>query len=42
MKLLQAWLPALVAMAVVTPYAGAHFRLLEPQAWIEQNDLGDP
>ncbi|HEY1755977.1 MAG TPA: SCE4755 family polysaccharide monooxygenase-like protein [Bryobacteraceae bacterium] len=35
------WLipPALLALA---PFAGAHFRLLEPQSWIVENQLGDP
>jgi hypothetical protein len=30
------------AMAVVAPFAGGHFRLLEPQGWIMENNLGDP
>jgi hypothetical protein len=42
MKFPGGWLLALGAMAVGTPYAAAHFRLLEPQGWIEQNNLGDP
>ena len=42
MKFPGGWLLALGAMAAVTPYAAAHFRLLEPQGWIEQNNLGDP
>jgi hypothetical protein len=42
MKLRGGWLLALGALAVVTPYAGAHFRLLEPQGWLVENNLGDP
>jgi hypothetical protein len=42
MKFPSGWLLALGAIAVGTPYAAAHFRLLEPQGWIEQNNLGDP
>jgi hypothetical protein len=42
MKFPGGWLLALGAIAVGTPYATAHFRLLEPQGWIEQNNLGDP
>jgi hypothetical protein len=42
MKLSGGWLLALGALAVVTPYAGAHFRLLEPQGWLVENNLGDP
>jgi hypothetical protein len=30
------------AMAVLAPYAMAHFRLLAPQGWLVENDLGDP
>ena len=29
-------------MAVLAPYAMAHFRLLTPQGWLVENDLGDP
>jgi hypothetical protein len=42
MKLRGGWLLVLGALAVGTPYAGAHFRLLEPQGWLEENNLGDP
>jgi hypothetical protein len=30
------------ALAVLAPYAMAHFRLLAPQGWLVENDLGDP
>jgi hypothetical protein len=30
------------ALVVLAPFAGAHFRLLEPQSWIVENQLGDP
>jgi hypothetical protein len=30
------------SMAALAPYASAHFRLLEPQSWLEENNLGDP
>jgi len=30
------------ATAMVTPYALAHFRLIEPQGWLVESDLGDP
>jgi hypothetical protein len=42
MKFRGVWLLALGAMAVGTPYAAAHFRLLEPQGWLVENNLGDP
>jgi hypothetical protein len=29
-------------MAILLPIAWAHFRLLEPQSWLVENDLGDP
>lgn len=40
-RLAHLWMlpPALVVLA---PFAGAHFRLLEPQSWIVENQLGDP
>ncbi len=41
MRLTHLWmLPP--AIAVLAPFAGAHFRLLEPQSWIVENQLGDP
>jgi len=42
MKLWATWLAAALAMAAWTPFAGAHFRLLEPQSWLVENDRGDP
>jgi len=33
---------ALAATAAIAPFAWAHFRLLEPASWIEENNLGDP
>jgi len=33
---------ALAATAAIAPFASAHFRLLEPASWIEENNLGDP
>src|SRR5437868_15246426 len=33
---------ALAATAAMAPFAGAHFKLLEPASWIEENNLGDP
>ncbi len=41
LRLAHLWMlpPALVVLA---PFAGAHFRLLEPQSWIVENQLGDP
>ena len=40
-RLTNLWLipPALLVLA---PFAGAHFRLLEPQSWVVENQLGDP
>jgi hypothetical protein len=42
MKSLQSWLLAVAATAASTPFAWAHFRLLEPQSWLVENNLGDP
>src|SRR4029077_17227206 len=33
---------ALAASAAIAPFAWAHFKLLEPASWIEENALGDP
>ena len=33
---------ALAATAAMAPFAWAHFKLLEPASWIEENNLGDP
>ena len=35
--LLAAW-----AALMIAPFANAHFRLLEPQSWLVENELGDP
>jgi hypothetical protein len=35
------WL-APAAILAAAPFAWAHFRLLEPQSWIVENNLGDP
>jgi hypothetical protein len=35
------WL-APIALLAAAPFAWAHFRLLEPQSWIVENNLGDP
>ncbi len=42
MKQVPSFLLAGVAMATLLPFAWAHFRLLEPQSWLVENDLGDP
>jgi hypothetical protein len=42
MRLTLGLLFALGITAVMTPFASAHFRLLEPQSWIVENNLGDP
>ncbi len=34
------WLTPVVILAAA-PLAWAHFRLLEPQSWIVENNLGD-
>lgn len=42
MKSVTACLLATAAVAVMTPFADAHFRLLEPQSWLVESNLGDP
>ena len=42
MKFSQAVLLGAAAAAGLAPFANAHFRLLEPGSWIEENQLGDP
>lgn len=42
MRQVPSFLLAGVAMAILLPFAWAHFRLLEPQSWLVENDLGDP
>jgi len=41
-KTSKALLFGCVAFAVITPNLIAHFRLLEPASWIQENQLGDP
>lgn len=36
------WWLAPIAILAVAPFAWGHFRLLEPQSWIVENNLGDP
>ena len=31
-----------IAIVSLAPLASAHFRMLEPQGWLVENDLGDP
>lgn len=39
----RVWLMiAATALPASTPFAGAHFKLLEPASWLVENDLGDP
>src|SRR5215813_7819485 len=42
MKFSNAILLGVAATAALAPFAHAHFRLLEPASWIEENQLGDP
>ncbi len=42
MRVTTAFLPAMVILATVVPFASAHFKLLEPASWLTENDLGDP
>src|SRR5258708_2325174 len=42
MRLFQSLLLGSTALAVWAPSSNAHFRLIEPAQWIEQNDKGDP
>jgi hypothetical protein len=42
MKSSQVVLLAACAALMIAPFANAHFRLLEPQSWLVENDLGDP
>jgi hypothetical protein len=36
------FLTVVFAAAMFAPPASAHFKLLEPQSWLVENDLGDP
>lgn len=40
MKHVTGWM--LAAGVLLAPLAEAHFKLLEPQSWLVENDLGDP
>ena len=31
-----------IAIAIAAPFAGAHFKLIEPQSWLVEADNGDP
>jgi hypothetical protein len=42
MKLTRSSLFATLAAAALAPQASAHFHLVEPPSWIEENNLGDP
>ena len=42
MRHLAAFLLVLIVFAVGSPFAEAHFKLLAPQSWIVENNLGDP
>ncbi len=42
MGIVRSTLLALALAATCAPFAGAHFKLLEPASWIEENNLGDP
>jgi hypothetical protein len=42
MRLALGILSALGAAAALAPFADAHFRLLEPQGWLVESNLGDP
>jgi hypothetical protein len=39
---LAGWLLAAAAAVWIVPFAGGHFRLLEPASWLVENNLGDP
>jgi hypothetical protein len=42
MKTWFGWRLAFVVIVVFMPLAGAYFRLLEPQSWLVEGNLGDP
>ena len=42
MKLRSGVLLPLAATAILVPAVQAHFKLMEPASWIEENSLGDP
>jgi hypothetical protein len=42
MKISNALVVGCVALAAIAPNLVAHFRLLKPGSWIQENQLGDP
>jgi hypothetical protein len=42
MRRFQSVLFGSLALGILAPYVGAHFRLLEPAGWIEESQIGDP
>ena len=42
MKLLVCLVTAMLATAALSPFAAAHFKLLEPQSWLNEAANGDP
>jgi len=42
MKYWAGWLVAAGTVALLPPFALAHFKLLEPASWLQENNLGDP
>jgi hypothetical protein len=42
MKRFAGFTLTIVASILAPQFAGAHFKLLEPASWIEENQLGDP
>jgi len=42
MKLFQSLLLGSAAVVVLAPQVGAHFKLLEPASWIQEDQRGDP
>jgi hypothetical protein len=42
MRLFQSLLLGSAAVVVLAPQVGAHFKLLEPASWIQEDQRGDP
>jgi hypothetical protein len=42
MRTMTRFLIVLLAAAIFAPLASAHFKLLEPQSWLMEDDRGDP
>jgi hypothetical protein len=42
LRQITSFLLAGAAIATLVPFAWAHFRLLEPQSWLVESNLGDP